>query len=132
MNNRNENFVSIWCGKFANEDEFLQYLEMDYDSDDNSQFMQDFLIDYYDEDLSEYGFYDENLLQNLMQHSYTDSFPVTIQQDIQPYLNCNVVFLIYDFVANPKKQNPQAKLQLIGVYPYHKNPYESAFNLPSQ
>lgn len=130
MNYSNENFVSIWCGKFANEDKFLQYIEIDYDSDENSQFMQDFLIDYYDEDLSEYGFYDENLFENLMQHSYANSFPLNIKQDINLYLDCNVVFLIYDFVADSKKQNPLAKLQLMGVYPYSKNPFESAFNLP--
>lgn len=129
--NDNQNFVSIWCGKFSNEDEFLQYIEMDYENDENSQFMQDFLIDWYDEDLSEYGFYNKNLLENLMQHSYATNFSLEIKKDIQPYLNCNAVFLIYDFIANTSILNQKSKLQLMGVYPYHKNPFESAFNMPN-
>lgn len=125
-----KNFVSIWCGNFANEDEFLKYIEIDYDSDENSQFMQDFLIDYYDEDLSECGFYDENLLENLMQHSYAESFPLSVKKDIENYLNCNSVLLIYDVVAEQQGVNKNNKMFLVGSYPYHKNPYEGAFNLP--
>lgn len=130
MNIQHKNFVSIWCGKFANEDEFLQYLEMDYDSDDNSQFMQDFLIDWYDEDLSECGFYTGDLFKNLMQHSYAESFPLSLKKDIENYLNCNSVLLIYDFVANPQLANKTTKLHLLGVYAYDKNRFATAFNMP--
>lgn len=130
MNIQHKNFVSIWCGKFANEDEFLQYLEMDYDSDDNSQFMQDFLIDWYDEDLSECGFYTGDLFENLMQHSYAESFPLSVKKDIENYLNCNSVLLIYDFVASPQLANKTTKLHLLGVYAYDKNHFATAFNMP--
>lgn len=130
MNIQHKNFVSIWCGKFANEDEFLQYLEMDYDSDDNSQFMQDFLIDWYDKDLSECGFYTGDLFKNLMQHSYAESFPLSLKKDIENYLNCNSVLLIYDFVANPQLANKTTKLHLLGVYAYDKNRFATAFNMP--
>lgn len=82
MNIEHKNFVSIWCGYFVNKDEFLRYLEMDYEGDENSQFMQDFLIDYYDKDLSECGFYTSDLFENLMEHSYADSFPASLKKKI--------------------------------------------------
>lgn len=121
-----ENLVSVWCGNFDCEDELLSYLEMDYSSDKDSyhsQFMQEMAIDWYDEDFAECGFYDninhDDIGTMIAEHSYATSFVDELVRDFMSYMPCNSLLLIYDFDGRAYR-NPQAKLQLVGVYVYKK------------
>lgn len=130
MNVKN-NLVSIWCGFFENEENFLEYLEIDYDSEQGSQFMRNFSIEWYDEDLSESGFYNEdNLISNVRNHSYGNSFSRNLEKDLLAHTNCNSLLLIYDFDGSNLPTNSNAQLHFVGVYQYDKNNYESVFNMP--
>ena len=119
----------VWF--FSNEEDFSEYIEINYDSELGSKFMRDFSIEWYDEDLSESGFYiEKNLVANVRNHSYGNSFPASLEKDLLIYSNCNGLFLIYDFDGRKFTANKNAKLNFVGVYHYDKNNYESAFNVP--
>lgn len=120
-----ENVVSIWCGKFVTENELLDYVKIKYDNENDvttSPFMQDFGIDvdtnYFDEDLTEASF-SQNLPQTIRQHSYGDTFPKQVDNDIQTFKDYNSLYLIYDFDAHGAKSHSN-KMKLMGVYAYKK------------
>ncbi|MFB2538677.1 MULTISPECIES: immunity 22 family protein [unclassified Acinetobacter] len=124
-----ENMISIWYGTFDQEQQFLDYLDIDYENDIDSQFMQDFAIDYYDEDLSESNFNVEHqpfFLQQIRQHSYGNTFSKQLEQDISLLIEpskFNAVFLIYDFDARNLKSNSITKLNFLGCYSFNKHTY---------
>lgn len=117
------NLVSIFCGKFPTEQAFLDYIEFDYSVDDDvppSQFMADYAIDWYDEDLAETSFIETgSLFDNLCQHSYSETFDNQAKIDSEKFNDYNSLYLIYDFDAN-EFFPMNAKLTLMGVYAYEK------------
>ena len=54
--------VSLWCGVFENENLFNEFVDINYTEDGDdipSKFVEHFEIDYYDEDFSEIGYFNE-------------------------------------------------------------------------
>lgn len=120
--------LALFCGTFASEDEPEEYLHIHYDDELGeaySLFMHNFGIDYYDEDMTEMGFYpDGDLVSALREHSYADSFDGQIYTDIAQHHGANCLFLIYDYqnYFDKLKLNidPDTKMALVGVYGHHK------------
>lgn len=118
------NIVSIFCGKFPNEQAFSDYITFDYSLDDDmppSQFMADFGIDWYDEDFTEASFIENGLLsEQIHLHSYAETFDKKAFSDSKKFNDNNSLYLIYDFDAT-NYQLKNTKLTLIGVYTYEKH-----------
>uniref|UniRef100_UPI00404A650C immunity 22 family protein n=1 Tax=Flavobacterium sp. TaxID=239 RepID=UPI00404A650C len=114
------NYVSIWVGNFKNEDAFNQYIEEIYDNegDSKSKFMEDFNIDFIDNQFQEAVFFNEKIkLEFLMDASYSDSFLNNLS-DVD-FMDDNSIILLYDFGynANIKSKN---KVRFLGSYSFSK------------
>jgi hypothetical protein len=114
------NFVSIWLGNFKNEDAFNQYIEEIYDNegDSKSKFMEDFKIDFIDNQFQEAVFFNEKIkLEFLMDASYSKSFLDQLS-DVD-FKDDNSIILLYDFSynANIKSNN---KVRFLGSYLFCK------------
>lgn len=117
-----ENVVSIWCGNFDTEEELLEYVEPEFDEDDNptSEFMNDFSLDWYDEDFAEASFDpDDDIALRVREHSYGDSFDGRLNEDMRRFADCNSLYLIYDVGASGATSD-RSKLTFVGAYPYRR------------
>lgn len=117
-----KNKVSIWFGKFSSNESFQSYIEKTYDLDGNShsKFMEEFDIQFYDEDFqdaflqTESDFYTE-----LFDLSYADSFVQKIDKSIAD--SYNAVICLYDFDYNNKNKDiSKLKMDYIGSFDYVK------------
>lgn len=117
---RKNNVVSIWCGYFSSEEELFDYVEIDYADEDNpaSQWMRDSNLDWYDEDYAEASFEEVRMLvEGVREHSCGETFPTQLDIDLKNHVECNALYLIYDYDASDYQQM-KSKLHLLGVYSY--------------
>ncbi|MFC3849541.1 immunity 22 family protein [Corynebacterium hansenii] len=118
-----ENVVSIWCGNFDTEEELLEYVEPEFDDDDDnatSEFLNDFSLDWYDEDFAEASFdLDDDIALRVREHSYGESFDVRLDEDMRQFSDCNSLYLIYDVDASGAASD-RSKLTFVGVYAYRR------------
>lgn len=116
-----KNKVSIWVGNFQNDEEFENYLLMEYlDNEDlpRSQFTKDFKIDYYDEDFQE-AYYAENFLsvKDLIKPiSYSETF---INQIRSENVNYNSLIAIYKYRYEGVVKDV-GNIFFLGVYEYEE------------
>lgn len=125
------NYVSIWLARFDCYEELREYIQEVYtdDGDQESQFMKDFMINYYDEDFREADFLEEgssSFSELLKDYSYYKSI-------ISNYTNCksdklkrayNSVILLYDYKYEGevnKKEYSNKIIEFIGGTEYDKN-----------
>lgn len=114
------NYVSIWVGNFKNEDTFNEYIEEIYDNegDSKSKFMEDFKIDFIDNQFQEAVFFNEKIkLEFLIEASYSDSFLEKLS-DVN-FDDVNSIILLYDFTYNGKIKLKN-EVRFIGSYLYSK------------
>ena len=118
-----ENVVSIWCGNFDTEEELLEYVEPEFDDDDDnatSEFLNDFSLHWYDEDFAEASFdLDDDIALRVREHSYGESFDVRLDEDMRQFSDCNSLYLIYDVDASGAASD-RSKLTFVGVYAYRR------------
>lgn len=114
-----ENRVSVWTGKFNDKESLVKYLKESYDNDGDmtSTFMEEFKIEFYDVDLSEFLFIENNDLSQLRGFSYSDSF---IKNVVEKVLDQNSFLVIYDFDYDLKNTYAD-KLKFIGSFDYFKD-----------
>ena len=102
---RKENKVSLWLGNFESEEEFENYIYIDYDEDGDyipSIFQKEFGISYYDEDFSELVWFSEKTKKFstlLKDFSYSSQIidllkPMLGGVNIEEY---NCVMLLYNY-----------------------------------
>jgi hypothetical protein len=94
-----ENKVSIWFGKFETEKLFNEFMKETYDDegDVHSSFMDTFEINFIEHDLQE-TFFDENMNKSKIEAaSYSETFLDKIEIDYSKY---NCIVLLYDFNYN--------------------------------
>ena len=117
--------VSIWVCRFNNDSELQEYIKEEYneDGDITSNFMNDFNIDYIDNQFQEVLFLESmnnnnnnnNDLINPL--SYSETFISNI--NIPLTYDINAVIAIYDFEYEEEVQSKNQKFYL-GSYSYDK------------
>lgn len=93
-----ENIISIWSGNFKSEKEFYNHLEeiFDKEGDSSSKFMEDFKIDFIDNQFQEAVYFNELIsLDSLKDASYSESFLNKLSNS--DFENKNAIIIIYDF-----------------------------------
>ena len=127
-----QQYVSIWFGKFKNEDEFYKFTEFafeeDVDEDDEydgykCEFAKEFDIDLndIDEDFMEVN-YSESMtsLSKLLEGcSYYDTFKERIKDNLLDSMNGNSVVLLYDYEYKGKKRKKHG-MTFVGIFEYKK------------
>jgi|APLak6261690433_1056193.scaffolds.fasta_scaffold35397_1 hypothetical protein len=113
-----QNKVSIWIGRFNDRASLENYVRETYDDNGEmiSDFMKDFDIDFYDEDLSEYDFIENDNLLQIKNFSYSNSF---LHNVLEKASNENGFKLLYDFEYSGKNTD-SGKLKFIGSFDYSK------------
>ena len=98
----NRNYVAVWVGSFKNNEDFEEYIKIDYDNemsnDIDSQFEKDYELDYYDRALVESTILPNelNTLQELfLGSSYLDGYVASLDTDNKKALN--VIIRVYDY-----------------------------------
>jgi len=116
-----ENIASLWLGGLKSESDLRDYVKQDCndDGDVSSDFMKDFLIDYYDHDFEESYYKDdvlkrEDLLEPL---SYSASF--IRQVDEIEWSKYNSVITLYDFEYDGNIES-SSSMVYAGSYSYRK------------
>lgn len=109
------NKVSIWIGEFSSKAFFEDYIALTYseDGDITSRFMEDFKIEYYDEQFKESLFTNDK--SKLRDFSYYSKFYPKIINKIDS--NINSFFLLYNFEYD-SKNNKIDKMKFIGTFDY--------------
>jgi hypothetical protein len=119
-----EEKVAIWMGTFDNEEDFSNYVFIDYTDDGDSiysEFEREFGLKYYDRDMVERDFRNNssNLAELLSGFSYSESFKL---DNIRIEKSYNSVLLIYDYEKPIVKELIQenTKMDFIGQIDYVK------------
>ena len=110
--------VSVWVGSFDDEEQFFEYVEKDYSDDEaTSAFISQAGVEEYDEDFAEGIFFDPQELGQLDDISYFSTFRERVLTDLRGRPE-NAAYFIYDVATEPGAE--QARLQLLGTYPYQQ------------
>lgn len=105
-----DGYIAVWLGTFKDEAEFNEYRKVHYEYEDeieniDSQFEMDFGLKYYDRDIVEFGFLNEdnNTLKTLFEgSSYLEKHIDSL--DDNKLLQYNVIIRVYDYnYAGEKK-----------------------------
>lgn len=114
-----QNKVSVWIGKFTDKASFENYVRESYNDDGEmvSNFMKDFEIDFYDEDLSESCFVEHDDLSQINDFSYAVSFMKHVLDNVT---HQNSFKLLYDFDYVGENKD-SSKLKFIGSFDYVKD-----------
>lgn len=115
----NTGVVSVWVGKFDDEDQFFNYVEKSYDDDGaNSGFITETDVEDYDEDFAEGAWFDPGNPEALAEVSYMESFSELLLPDLTGRPE-NAAYFIFDVATEPGPD--EAQLKLLGVYPYQQS-----------
>lgn len=113
-----ENKVSIWIGKSNSENDFQKYLKENYtdDGDFSSIFMNDFNIDYYDNQFKEVLFKENSSKKEVLKDfSYSENFIEKIT-GVNWEVN-NSFVLLYNFEYDKTSLKSEV-LNFVGVFDY--------------
>lgn len=110
-----ENIVSIWIGITNSESKLNEYVKEKYteEGEMKSSFMEDFKIDFYDENFRECLFSKDKISIN--QFSYSESFIEKINKIEME--NCNSFILLYNFTYD-KSVLKNKNFKFIGCFDY--------------
>lgn len=117
-----EGYVAVWLGIFKNEAEFNEYKKVHYEYDDDiedvySDFEKDFGLKYYDRDIVEFSFLNEenNTLKTLFEgSSYLEKY-ISGLDDIT-LSKYNVVIRVYDYKYDGEKRHSKYKENSLEFY----------------
>ncbi|WP_082725196.1 MULTISPECIES: immunity 22 family protein [unclassified Burkholderia] len=100
------NKVSVWVGKFADDDDLTDYIEnaCDEKGDASNQFRDDTGIDWIDDDFREAGMLqpDLSLRKNLVGFSWIDSFADVLIPELEAMRGVDDNGLIYFITSNTR------------------------------
>lgn len=113
-----ENKVSVWVGRLNNEEQFKNYIEVDYNDDGDmvSNFMSDFDIEYYDEQFQEALFNTSGVRSDIFKDfSYSENFLTNIPAQDFSVLNCFILLYNFNFSEDIKKSD---NFKFLGTFNY--------------
>ncbi|KVH73005.1 hypothetical protein WJ42_23000 [Burkholderia cepacia] len=121
------NKVSVWIGKFVNEDDLTDYIENTYDEngDSSNQFRDDTGIGWFDD-----GFREADMLQpqlslreNIVGFSWIDSFADELIPKIEATRRAddNGLILLYNFdYQSAGSVGPAPRVRFVGTFDFQK------------
>jgi hypothetical protein len=114
--------VTVFLGKFKDEDELKKYVKFTYDEEGEatSEFCRQSNVEWFDEDFMEaFMFRQEQPFTDIMMASYADTFKPSLQKQLPPALlnNFNSIILLYNCSHTQPVKNTE-KLYLAGVFDY--------------
>ncbi len=112
--------VSIWVGRFGEEDALYDYVDFRYPSDGGwSPFTRNHGLDWVDEDFAEAAWWREPY--SFADHSYGDSFAPQADADLAQWSSeVNSAYLLYDIDARQLPRSETSPLTFLGAYHYRK------------
>ncbi len=119
---RNDDYVSVWFGKFKSKTELEKYLKENYEGGPISKFAEEFKINYYDHDFLEVKFLkDKGEVSELIEPlSYSKNFIGSCLQDIVE-LNLqesNAAILLYNFCYDLEEVPSDTMVRFVNFYKY--------------
>lgn len=118
-----EYYISLWVGCSESSEKLLEYVSYDYETDEDSQFMKDFQIDYLDEDFTERVFLDkktDSIKYLLSGCSYEDKVIPEFEKMLKniPNEKFDSGILVYDMKYNGNitvSENKYCWLKFVGT-----------------
>lgn len=114
--------VSIWVGRFDDEDALDDYVAFRYPPDDEgwSPFTRDHGLDGIDEDVAEPAWWQRGPY-SFADHSYGESFASVADADLaQRSPHANSAYLLYDIDARRVPRSETSPLTFLGAHLYRK------------
>ncbi|MBP0609251.1 MULTISPECIES: immunity 22 family protein [Burkholderia] len=119
------NKVSVWVGKFTDDDDLTDYIENAYDENGDSfnQFRDDTGIDWFDDGFREADMLqpDLSLRENLVGFSWLDSFAdvLILQLEAMRSADDNGLILLYNFqYENAESVRPASRVRFVGTFDF--------------
>ncbi|MUV03842.1 hypothetical protein GN157_08990 [Flavobacterium rakeshii] len=113
-----ENKVSVWVGWLNNQEQFKNYIKVDYNDDGDmvSDFMSDFDIEYYDEQFQEALFNISGVKSDIFKDfSYIENFFINIPAQDFSVLNSFILLYNFNFTAEVKNTD---NFNFLGTFNY--------------
>ncbi|AWG28661.1 immunity 22 family protein [Burkholderia cenocepacia] len=121
------NKVSVWVGKFTDDDDLTDYIENAYDENGDSfnQFRDDTGIDGFDDGFREADMLqpDLSLRENLVGFSWIDSFADVLIPQLEAMRSAddNGLILLYNFqYENAESVRPASRVRFVGTFDFQK------------
>ncbi|HDV6325945.1 TPA: immunity 22 family protein [Burkholderia cenocepacia] len=121
------NKVSVWVGKFTDDDDLTDYIENAYDEngDSSNQFRDDTGIDGFDDGFREADMLqpDLSLRENLVGFSWIDSFADVLIPQLEAMRSAddNGLILLYNFqYENAENVRPASRVRFVGTFDFQK------------
>lgn len=121
------NKVSVWIGKFTDDDDLTDYIENAYDEngDSSNQFLDDTGIDWIDDDFREAGMLqpDLSLRKNLVGFSWIDSFAHVLIPELEAMrsVDDNGLILLYNFeYEDAESARLASRMRFVGTFDFQK------------
>ncbi|KVL37138.1 immunity 22 family protein [Burkholderia sp. MSMB1835] len=119
------NKVSVWVGKFTDQDDLADYIENAYDEngDSSNWFRDDTGIDWFDDGFREADMLQPNLSlrENLVGFSWIDSFAdvLILQLEAMRSADDNGLILLYNFqYENAECVRPASRVRFVGTFDF--------------